>query len=152
MAVPVAVTDFILVRRMRNIALIPIPSVTFSATQLEGRTVYPGINEFTHQMAERLRGALLANLECTAVKRVFKPYGSGFSASAAAGRYVVTVSIDEEVLPAARITILAEPRGKAARSWLSFEPRLKAAVETVFPDCKCQWMTVDEFIASGQSA
>ena len=138
---------------MRNIVLIPIPSVTFSATQLEGRTVYRGIDEFTHQLAERLRGALLlTNLECSAVKRVFKPYGSGFSASAAAGRYVVTVSIDEEVLPAAGITILAEPRGKAARSWLSFEPRLKAAAETLFPDCKCQWMTVDEFIASGQSA
>jgi hypothetical protein len=136
---------------MRNIALIPIPSVMFAATQLQGRTVYRGIDEFTHELAERLRGALLlTNLECSAVKRVFKPCGSGFSASAAAGRYVVTVSIDDEVLPAARIMILADPRGKAARSWLSFEPRLKAAVDTLFPGCRCQWMSVDEFIASGQ--
>jgi len=126
--------------------------MTFPAEELEGRTIYRGTNEFTHQVAERLRDALLlTNLECTAVKRVFKPYGSGFSASVATGRYLVTVGIDEELLPAAGVTILAEPRGKAARSWLSFEPHLKPAVEALFPDCKCEWMTVDEFIASGQS-
>jgi hypothetical protein len=138
---------------MKNIALIRIPSVTFSATELEGRTIYPGINEFSHQVAERLRDALLlTNLECGAVARTFKPYGSGFSVSDAADRYVVTVSIDEEVLPAARITIFAEPRRKAAKIWPSFEPRLRVAVEGHFPDHDCQWMTVDEFIASGQSA
>jgi hypothetical protein len=27
----------------------------------------------------------------------------------------------------------------------------QAAVEMLFPDCECQRMTVDEFIASGQS-
>lgn len=144
--------SFILARRMKNIAVIRIPLTTFSAEELEGRTIYRGIDEFTHQVSERLRGKLsLSNLECGAVARTFKPDGSGFSVTDAAGRYVVTVSVDRDVLPEACLTILAEPRGKAARSWPSFEPRLRAAVEGEFPDCKCQWMTVDEFIAIGQS-
>ena len=114
--------------------------------------IYHGVNEFTHQVAERLRGALLlTNLDCGPVARTFKPYGSGFSVTDAKDRYVVTVSIDEEVLPAARITILAEPRRKAAQVWPSFEPRLRVAVERQFPDHDCRWMTIDEFVASGQS-
>jgi hypothetical protein len=138
---------------VKNIAVIQIPSGTFSPEELEGRTIPRGIDEFTGKVAERLRGALLlSKLECSAVKRVFKPYGSGFSAGDAAGRFSVTVSVDPEALPAATLTILAEPCGQAARSWPSFEPRLRIAVEGEFPDYKCQWMTVDEFIASGQTA
>ena len=138
---------------MKNIAVIRIPPGTFSPEELEGRTIPRGIDEFTDKVTERLRDALLlSNLECSAVKRVFKPYGSGFSASDAAGRYGITVSVDPEALPAATLTILAEPRGKATRNWASFEPRLRIAVEGEFPDYKCQWMTVDEFIASGQTA
>ena len=138
---------------MENIAVVRIPPGTFSPEELEGRTIPQGINEFTDKAAERLRNALLLwNLVCSAVKRVYKPYGSGFSVIDAAGRFSVTVSVDPAALPAATITILAEPRGKAARSWPSFQPRLRIAVEGEFPDYKCQWMTVDEFIASGQTA
>lgn len=68
-------------------------------------------------------------------------------ATDAAGTYVVTISAEREVLPSAQITIWAQPVGNAARCWPSFESHLRVAVQLQFPDCDCQWMTIDEYSA-----
>src|SRR5260221_12264334 len=128
---------------MNNLALIRVPSVTFSSEKVHGQTIYRGVDEFTDQVSQRLRGHLATDVGCSAVRRSFKPDGSGFTASSTSGDYFVTVCAEREALPAAEITICADPSADAVRSWSRFEPLLRRAVESVFPD-SVKWMSIDE--------
>ena len=133
---------------MKNMGLLRLPPGTFSAEQFARRTIYEDVDTFTDTLGRTLQSHLArAGLKCGDVGRSFKPYGSGFRATDAGGTYVVTISAEREVLPDAHITIWAQPVGNAARCWPSFESRLRVAVQLQFPDCDCQWMTIDEYIA-----
>jgi len=136
---------------MKNIALIRVPSVKFASERLHGKTIYQGINEFTHQVSQRLRDYLTsAGVGCSAVRPSFKPMGSFFLASSQSGTCSVTVCVEREVLPTAEITISADPVGDAVQGWSWFEPLFRSAVETEFPN-SIKWMTIDEYLASGPS-
>jgi hypothetical protein len=134
---------------MKNIALIRIPFVTFSSEEVPGQGIYRGcgVDAFTDQVSERLRSALsLSDMKCGAVGRIFKPYGSGFTARGARLHYLVTICAEPNGSAGANITISANPRRDPVASWSSFEPRFRFAVQAEFPDCDCHWMTADEFV------
>lgn len=139
---------------MKNIALIRIPAVTFSAEEVAGGSMFrgAGVDAFTDELAERLGNALSqSNVKCSAVAPTFKPYGSGFTADEPGSRYFVTVCAEPNGSSGANVTIQATPRQDRGASWASFGPHFRAAVEAQFPGCDCRWMTVDEFIDSEQS-
>ena len=143
-----------LVRRMKNVALIRVPTVEFSREEVPGHSMFRGggVDAFTDQLSERLRAALSQrSIPCTAVARTFKPCGSGFTADNAGCRHLITVCAEPNGTPGANITIRATPRRNRSAGWESFEPAFHAAVEAQFPRGDCQWMTLDEFIESAQS-
>jgi len=132
---------------MNNLVIIRVPSVTFSSKEFNGQTIYHGTLEYTRQVGERLRSHFSeADVKCGLVYQSFKPLGTGFTADSPSGRYIITVCIERSVLPNAEITILAEPRGRAAKNWELFEPLFHQAVESEFSEHHPKWMTVDEFI------
>jgi hypothetical protein len=138
---------------MKNIAITRVTSVKFSSETVQGQTVYRGMNEFTHQIGERLRASLLeSGLECSSVERSFKPAGSGFQTDNKPGKYIITVGVEREVLPEAKAVIMADPCRGAAKSWANFERLFRRAVESAFSGCDLAWMTEDEYVASGPSA
>ncbi|MDB6122739.1 MAG: hypothetical protein JWQ71_1732 [Pedosphaera sp.] len=121
----------------------------FSSGKVHGQTIFRGIDEFTNQVSQRLRSHLTsAGVGCSAVRRSFKPAGSGFTASCTSGDYFVTVCAEREALPAAEVTIWADPHGDAVRSWSWFEPLFRRAVESEFVD-PIKWMTIDQYVESG---
>jgi hypothetical protein len=137
---------------LKNYALIRLPSVTFPSDKVQGQTIFRGIDEFTNATSERIRRRLLeAGVECTLTKRIFKPAGTVFSASIASGQYFVHVSVEPEALPEAQITISAEPRRHDSRSWVSFEPLFRRAIESEFEGCCPRWVTVDEYVGDVRS-
>ncbi len=141
----------LVIRQMKNIARIRVPSVKFASERLHGKTIYRGIHEFTHQVSQRLRDCLTsAGVGCSAVRRSFKPMGSFFLASSHSGTCSVIVCVEREVLPIVEITISADPVGDAVQVWTWFEPLFRRTVETEFPN-SIKWMTIDEDLASGPS-
>jgi len=139
------------VRQMNNVALIRVPSVTFSSKTVHGQTIYRGVDEFTQKVSQRIRSQLLAiGVGCSPIQRSFKPIGSGFMATSPSGDYFMTVCIEPEALPCAEITICADACGGAVRSWDWFEPLFRRAVESEFSALP-KWMTIDEYVESGSS-
>lgn len=136
---------------MNNIALIQVPSMTFSSETVHGKPIYREIDAFTDHVSQRLRSELIAaDVRCSPVKRSFKPCGSGFMATSPSGDYFVTVSAEREALPGAEITIWADACRGAVRSWSWFEPLFHRAVESEFPGLP-RWMTIDDYVANGPS-
>jgi hypothetical protein len=135
--------------RMKNIAVLCIPSVTFSSEIVHGQTIYRDLDKFTHRIGNLLRGSLMeSGVECSDVKRSYKPEGSGFHAGSSPARYFVSVSIESSVLPEAEVSIGGDPGRGADRIWDKFEPLFRRAVAHAFPLFEPLWMTEDEFIKS----
>ena len=107
------------------------------------------VDQFTDQLGDQLRSALsLRDVECSAITRIHKPYGSGFIARHGRSEYLVTVCAEPSREPGANITVMANPRRKRLAKWASFEPHFRSAVEAQFPNLECHWMTIDEYVDS----
>src|SRR6266550_2315104 len=145
---------------MKNFASIRVPSVSLPGEEIQGQTIYRGVNVFTAQVSERLRTRLSGvGVTCSPVFRSHKPDGSGFHASSTADRVLLTVSLEREVFPKVEVAIWAQPRagfwrrllGAEAvrgRSWGWFEPLFRAALESEFSGGDLRWMTEDEYVQS----
>lgn len=148
---------------MENLALIHLPAVTFSSQGIRGRTIYKGIDEFTLDLAERLRTRLAASdVACAPVGMRVNPRGSCFGVSSTRGRLAVSVCLKERVLPRAETAIWVAPslgfwaallRRRVVPNGCSmwFLPLFRQAVELEFPSCDLAWMTVDDYAQSHAS-
>ena len=148
---------------MENLALIQLPTVTFSSQSIRGRTIYKGIDEFTLDLAKRLRTRLTAcDVACAPVGMRLNPRGSCFGVSSARGWLVVSACLKERVLPRAETAIWVAPRLGFWAALLRirvvpndcsfwFLPLFRRTVESEFSSCDLVWMTVDDYAQSHAS-
>lgn len=155
---------------IKNFVSIPIRSVTFSSRKIssgaESRMVYDGTDEFIQQRLDRLRLRLQqAGVDCAPSIRSFKPSGYAFCAGPPDKRIRVVVSLEGETLPNAVLVLTAylevslwdqlfrfRTRARHAQKWNWFEPLLKGAIQSEFPDSDSKWMNENEFIESAPAS